>query len=232
MRRHLQPPIVALVTHGERLAARREARPEDVENRLVAQVREASLAGVDLVQVRELELETDAVVRLVERAVAAARGTAARIIVNDRYDVARAAGAHGIHLRGDSYPAARVRSMAPPGFLIGRSVHDPDEAAAVVQAGGIDYLVFGTVFQTASKPAGHVPAGLEGLAAVVRAADGVPVLAIGGVSVESAPRLAQAGAAGLAAIGLFLPGEVGAGPTIAATVAALHVAFDSATERH
>jgi thiamine-phosphate diphosphorylase len=232
MRQHLQPPIVALVTHGERLAARRQWRPEEIESRLVAQVRAAALAGVDLVQVRELDLETDALVRLVERAVAAVRGTEARIVVNDRYDVARAAGAHGIHLRGDSYPAARVRSGAPPGFLIGRSVHDPDEAAAVVQAGGIDYLVFGTVFQTASKPAGHVPAGLEGLVAVVRAAGRVPVLAIGGVSVESAPRLALAGAAGLAAIGLFLPGEVGAGRTIADTVAALRVAFDSATERH
>jgi thiamine-phosphate diphosphorylase len=232
MRPDRQQAIVALVTHGERLASRRDARPEDVEDHLVAQVREAALAGVDLVQVRELELETDALVRLVERAVAAARGTRARIVVNDRYDVARAAGAHGIHLRGDSYPAARVRGVAPAGFLIGRSVHDPDEAAAVVRAGGIDYLVFGTVFPTSSKPAGHVPVGPEALAAAVRAAEGVPVLAIGGVSVESAPRLALAGAAGLAAMGLFLAGEVGAGRTIAATVAELRAAFDSATERH
>ena len=66
--------------------------------------------------------------RLVERCVEAVRGTRARVLVNDRVDVALAAGAHGVHLRGDSMPAARARIVAPPAFLVGRSVHSPEEA--------------------------------------------------------------------------------------------------------
>ena len=132
-----------------------------------------------------------------------------------------------MHLRADSYPAGRVRAVAPPGFVVGRSVHDAAEAAQVVREGAVDYIVFGTVFATPSKPAGHRIAGLQGLAAAVAAARPVPVLAIGGVSAEMVPALRAAGAAGLAAIGLFLPGEVGAGPTLRDTVRRLREAFDT-----
>jgi thiamine-phosphate diphosphorylase len=224
-----QRPIIALVTDGRRLAARSGAGPGDVEARLLQQVLDAAEGQVDLVQVREPALETGALVRLVERAVGAARGTRVQVVVNDRLDVALVAGAHGVHLRGDSYPATRARSMAPPGFLVGRSVHGVEEAAAVAAAGGVDYLVFGTVFETSSKPRSHVPAGLETLAAVVRAAPAVPVLAIGGISEATARQVAEAGASGVAAVGLFFPGESG---STARTVAALHRAFDSAAEAH
>ena len=70
-----------------------------------------------------------ALLSLVTQAVEAVRGTRTRILVNDRVDVAIAAGAHGVHLRGDSAPARRVRRVAPPAFLIGRSVHARDEIA-------------------------------------------------------------------------------------------------------
>ena len=80
-----------------------------------------------------------------ERLVEAVRGTRARVLVNDRFDVALAAGAHGVHLRGDSLPAVRARRMAPPAFIIGRSVRSRDEAMRAEDGGGLDYLVFGTV---------------------------------------------------------------------------------------
>lgn len=225
-------PLVCLVTHGERLALGLGGRADAVAEAIVAQAAEAARAGVDIVQVRELELDAAPLIALVARTVDAVDGTGARVLVNDRLDVALAAGAHGVHLRADSYPAARVRSIAPAGFLVGRSVHAVDEAAAVAAAGDADFLVFGTVFHSASKPHGHQPAGLESLARVVDAAAGVPVLAIGGVNVGTMPLVAAAGAAGAAAIGLFLPGEAGAGRTMGETVSALRRAFDSVGEVH
>jgi thiamine-phosphate pyrophosphorylase len=161
----------------------------------------AARAGVHLVQVRERDLDGGPLTALVRRCVAAVRGSRARVLVNDRLDVALAAGAHGVHLRGDSVPASRVRTLCPPGFLLGRSVHARDEAVDAAAASGLDYLLFGTVFPTSSKP-GRAPAGSPALADVV-AAVCVPVLAVGGVSPDNLGEVAAAGAAGFAAIGLF-----------------------------
>jgi len=170
-------------------------------DRLVERVSWAARAGVHLVQVRERDLEGRALTALVAGCVAAVRGTRARIVVNDRVDVAVAAGAHGVHLRADSMAAARVRTMVPPGFLVGRSVHGLDEAREADEAGGLDYLLYGTVFATASKP-GHAPAGTSALAAVA-AAVRVPVLAVGGVTPDNLEEVAAASASGFAAIGMF-----------------------------
>lgn len=219
--------ILCLVTHGQRLAARTDCSGKRVEDLLVGQVCEAASAGVDLVQIREPDLEPRHLYRLVERCLDAAAGRATRILVNDRADVALSVGAHGVHLRADSYAADRVRAIAPSGFIVGRSVHDPDVAAAAVAGGALDYIMFGTVFASASKPPGHPTAGIQGLAAAVAAARPLPVLAIGGVSTRSAPAIRATGAAGVAAIGLFLPGEVDAEPTLAGTVHRLRSAFDT-----
>jgi thiamine-phosphate diphosphorylase len=123
-------------------------------------------------------------------------------VVNDRLDIALATGAGGVHLRSDSIPTLAARSIVPAGFVIGRSVHDAAEAAS--GAAGTDYLIAGTVFPTPSKPTGQRLLGTSGLTDVVRAVR-VPVLAIGGVTVERADQIAATGAAGLAAISLFLP---------------------------
>jgi thiamine-phosphate diphosphorylase len=170
-------------------------------NGVVARAAWAARAGVHLVQVRERDLEGRSLTDLVARCVAAVRGTRARVVVNERFDVALAAGAHGVHLRAGSMAAARVRAAAPPGFLIGRSVHAPEEAADAGAAGALDYLIFGTVFATGSKP-GRAPAGLAALAAAVAAAR-VPVLAVGGVTPDKLREVAATGAAGFAAIGMF-----------------------------
>jgi thiamine-phosphate pyrophosphorylase len=176
-------------------------RGESGDARLLQRVAAAARAGVHLIQIREKDLDGGALVRLAVRSVEAVRSTSTRIIVNDRLDVALAAGAHGVHLRGDSMAASRVRAVAPPGFLVGRSVHTAQETGRVAAAGGLDYLIFGTVFASRSKPAAGA-AGLDSLAAAVSRTS-LPVLAIGGVSPLNARDVARTGAAGLAAIGLF-----------------------------
>jgi thiamine-phosphate pyrophosphorylase len=174
------------------------------------------------VQVRERDLDGGPLARLVARCVEAVSGTRTRVLVNDRLDVALAAGAHGVHLRGDSIPASRARAIAPSGFLIGKSVHSVAEVSAVMADGGADYLVFGTVFPSASKP-GQAPAGAAALAGIV-AATSLPVLAVGGVTRETARRVAQAGAAGLAAIGLFAAGDE---EFLQVAVSEVNMAFDT-----
>jgi thiamine-phosphate pyrophosphorylase len=186
-------PVICLITDRRRDAGNVDATVE--------RVRWAARAGVHLVQVRERNLDGGPLTALVRRCVEAVGGSRTRVLVNDRLDVALAAGAHGVHLRGDSMPAARVRQLCPPGFLLGRSVHARDEAVEAAAAGGLDYLLFGTVFTTLSKP-GRAPAGPVALAHVVQAS-GVPVLAVGGLSPDNIGQVAAAGAAGFAAIGLL-----------------------------
>jgi thiamine-phosphate diphosphorylase len=186
-------PVVCMITDRRRLGA-----DDDL---LVERVSAAAAAGVDLVQVRERDMDARALSRLVGRCLDAARGTRTRVLVNDRLDVALATGAHGVHLRGDSMPAARARALTPVGFLIGRSVHSVDEAVQVSADGGVDYLLFGAVFVTSSKP-GQTPAGVQMLADVA-AATSVPVLGVGGITEETVPQLAGTGSAGVAAIGFF-----------------------------
>lgn len=176
--------------------------PGAVEVRnLVDRIGAAARAGVHLVQIRQPEIEGRALMGLVADAVRAVRGTQTRVVVNDRVDVALAAGAHGVHLRGDSMSAARVRAIVPPGFLIGRSVHSPEEARTVAGDGALDYVIFGTVFATGSKP-GAAAAGRHALAAACAAVP-LPVLAVGGITPERLGAVAAAGAAGFAAIGVF-----------------------------
>jgi len=167
---------------------------------VVEQCAEAVRAGVDMIQVRERDLDGRSLASLVDELVRLTRGTATRVVVNDRLDVALACGADGVHLRGDSIPPVPARSIAPAGFLIGRSVHHAEEARAV--APDVDYLIAGTVFPTSSKAGLTEWLGVEGLGRICRSVS-VPVLAIGGMTQDRLASVATAGAAGVAAIGLF-----------------------------
>ena len=206
-------PVVCMITDRHR------AGGEEV---LLRRVAEAAHAGVHLVQVRERDLDGGPLTRFVQRCVSAVQSTRTRIIVNERLDVALAAGAHGVHLRGNSMPARRVRSMTPSGFLVGRSVHTREETIQMATDGGLDYLIFGAVFPTASKPA-QASAGADVLAEVV-AVTPIPVLAVGGITTETAAALAHSGAAGFAAIGLFLDGDE---QSLHASVSKTSLAFDT-----
>jgi thiamine-phosphate pyrophosphorylase len=188
------------VTDGHRLTAAGTAGAA-VRQCLLAQARHAVDASVDMIHLRERDADARALASLGAELVALTRGSRTRVVINDRLDVALACGADGVHLREDSIPAAAVRSIVPRGFLVGQSVHSVE--AAVAAGSHADYLVAGTVWPSASKPAGHPLLGLDGFAAVTRAVP-IPVLAIGGVTVDRVPDVARAGGAGIAAIGLFI----------------------------
>ena len=212
-------PIVCLVTDRRRLIDR-DPSAGTAQEALVRLAREAVDAGVDLIQIREAGLETAQLVDLVAAIVDLTRGAPTRVVVNDRLDVALAAGADGVHLRGDSVPPRAARTMAPPGFVIGRSVHRIGDARE--HAPAVDYLIAGTVFPTPSKPPGAPLIGPRGFAQIASAV-AVPVLAIGGITTDRLREVAAAGGAGIAAIGLFLPGDI----PLARLVDTLRAQFDS-----
>lgn len=207
----LDRPTLCLVTD------RRLCAPRD----LVAAVDQAVAGGVTLVQVREKDLPAGELLDLVVRIRATVAGRA-RVVVNDRLDVALAAGADGVHLPANGLPVGAARRLAPTGFLIGRSVHAPAEAAAAAAAGA-DYVVLGTIFATASKP-GQAPAGV-GLIAATRVVCRLPILAIGGMTAENAGAVLAAGADGIAAISAIL-----ADPEPASAAARLRAALRASIE--
>ena len=170
---------------------------------LVERAARAARLGVAAIQVRERDLPDRDLLALVRSILRAVEPAAPAVLVNDRADVAIAAGAAGVHLRGDSVPGARVRVVAPAGFIIGRSVHDLAEVDAAVAEGAYDYLLFGTVFPSAGKPEGHRVAGLGVLRQACRRSP-LPVIAIGGVDATRLPLLEESGAAGFAGVGMFM----------------------------
>jgi thiamine-phosphate diphosphorylase len=170
---------------------------------LVGRAANAARHGADVIQVRERDLPDIILAAVVRRIIGVLDGTSAIVLVNDRVDVALATGAAGVHLRGDSFPASRVRAIAPTGFVIGRSVHSAEDVAAAILDGGADYLMFGTVFPSQGKPPGHRTAGLDVLREICRRSS-LPVIAIGGMTSDRVPDIADAGAAGLAAVGWFM----------------------------
>jgi thiamine-phosphate diphosphorylase len=192
---------LCLVTDRRRLGEAVGAPPGGWPGVLREQVEAAARAGVDYVQVREGDLEAAELAELVRSLLAVIAGSGARLLVNDRIDVALATGAHGVHLKEQSILPGVVRRIAPAGFVIGCSVHT---TAAVDARKAADFLIAGTVLSTASKRAPEY-LNEEGLRRIVRAAAEQPVLGIGGLDVSSVPLLRAGGAAGLAAIGAFIP---------------------------
>ncbi len=182
-------------------------RSDSPKEALLASIEIASAAGVDWIQIREKDLEARELVDLTRRAIAAAkRAGKARVLVNDRLDVALAAGAAGVHLGGDSVPAAEVarwrREQNMTGeFLIGVSCHRVEEAKEAEEAGA-SYIFFGPIYETPSKIGLGAPQGIERLREVC-ASVCAPVLAIGGITEEKAKACFRAGARGIAAIRLF-----------------------------
>ncbi|MFQ5655921.1 MAG: thiamine phosphate synthase [Candidatus Methylomirabilales bacterium] len=126
------------------------------------------------------------------------RRQGALFIVNDRLDLALAVEADGVHLGQEDLPPRLARPLLKPGMLLGISTHSVEEARAA-QAAGADYIGFGPVFPTGTKTQPDPVVGLEGIRRV-RAAVQVPILAIGGITLERAPEVIGAGADGVAVI--------------------------------
>lgn|GEM_PF-254282 len=175
-------------------------------------------AGVDALQLREKHLDDRSFYQLA-RSARAALPAPALLLVNGRADVALAAGADGVHLPADGVPATAVRARFGGGLLIGVSTHRLEEVERA-RRDGADYVVFGPVYPTPAKAGYGAPAGPRALARA--AALGIPVYALGGVTLDRFAEVAAAGAAGVAGIRLFqgLP-EVGAGDERAGSASAL-----------
>jgi thiamine-phosphate pyrophosphorylase len=168
---------------------------------LLHRVQAAAGAGVDLIQVREKDLPTRALAELAEAAVRLCRGTGARVVINDRLDIALSVTADGVHLGRQSLPAEIVRREAGRNFLIGVSCHSLDEALEA-EAAGSDYIVLGPIFETPSKLRYGPPLGLAKLSEAAKRV-AIPVFALGGITVERSAACLAAGAKGIAGIRIF-----------------------------
>lgn len=211
----INKPIICYVTDRTSLPVAETGVSREAA--LLERIRHAAAAGVDWIELREKDLESRALLELTREALAAARSgpigvSRSLLLLNDRLDVAVAAGADGVHLTETSLPVsavsqwkrevARERGRADTrNFLVGASCHSMPGAEQAA-ADGADYVFFGPVFATPSKAAFGPPQGLAKLAAVCRAVK-IPVLAIGGITAENASSCIEAGAAGIAAISLF-----------------------------
>jgi thiamine-phosphate pyrophosphorylase len=178
-------------------------------------------AGATMVQVRMKDAPARETLALARALVGA---LTVPVIVNDRVDIALAAGAAGAHLGQDDPPLDRLRPHLPHGFVLGISVGSSAESARV-RAWPADYWSVGPCFATGTKGNAGTPLGPEGFAALARLAPaGLPVIGIGGITPANAGALAQAGAAGIAVIGAAWEGEGDASDPAAAT-RALRAAF-------
>ena len=150
-------------------------------------------AGATAIQLRDKTATGGTLLAIAHRLRAITAATAVPLIVNDRLDIALAAGADGVHLGPDDLPVSAARALAPPPFLIGYSTDDPREARRAAREGA-DYLGVGAVFGTHSKPglADHA-IGPDRVRAVLRAS-GLPCLGIGGITPANAPRVLATGA--------------------------------------
>ncbi len=189
--------LIYLITNGQTTLETTPAT-EDFA-RLITLAKAAVTAKIDLFQIREKHLSASVLYALTSRIADITRGSDTKLLVNDRADIAAAAGADGVHLATDSLPARVVRRAFGENFLIGVSTHSLTEAVAARTAGA-DFAVFGPVFNTPAKQIYGEPQGLEQLEAVAAAMGEFPVLALGGISAEKVSDCIRAGAQGVAAI--------------------------------
>jgi thiamine-phosphate pyrophosphorylase len=229
-------PIICYVTDRKAIPA------ADTVRALLDKIRATAAAGVDWVQIREKDLSARELFALVRDAVAlgSVRSGSIRpesdrpglihprsikIIVNDRLDVALAAGAAGVHLAHTSAPAREVvrwcrAGNAPADFLVGVSCHSL-EGAQEAESAGASYTYFGPVYETPSKIPFGKPHGVEELAQVANAVS-IPVIAIGGVNTSNAAECIRAGAAGIAAIRMFQAESNSAPDSLENAIDAIH----------
>lgn len=168
-------------------------------------VRAALDAGAPAIQLRDKTATASELVEMTRLLLPLARAAGALLFVNDRIDVALAAGADGVHLGPDDVPVAAARRIAPPDFLIGCSTDDPARARQL-ELGGATYIGCGAVFGTTTKDVGGERIGLARLERVVRSVR-IPVIGIGGIDVANIGEVRQAGAAGAAVVGAVMTAD-------------------------
>lgn len=196
----LPRPIIYLITNGQTTTSTSPNSPEFSD--ILRLVESAIASEISLIQLREKSLTARVLFELASEVSNLTRGTNTRVLVNDRFDIALASGADGVHLTSRSVSADLVRRQCGEEFLIGVSTHSLTEASLAKKRGG-DFVLFGPVFETESKREFGPPQGTDKLSEVVYALKGFPVIAIGGISDHNVKECFAAGAAGVAAIKLL-----------------------------
>ncbi|HWY43811.1 MAG TPA: thiamine phosphate synthase [Candidatus Sulfotelmatobacter sp.] len=209
LRAPLPKPVLCYVTDRRSLPL---ATSSDAIPLLLRTIESVAAAGVDWIQLREKDLPGGENLELARSALQAvrARSSQTRIIINDRVDVALAAGVGGVHLSENGFSVPDARRLCdrfakdagkPLDFLIGVSCHSLGSALGAARDGA-DYIYFSPIFHTPSKAFYGPPQGVDRLRQICKAVQ-IPVIAIGGITLENAASCYAAGAAGAAAIRLF-----------------------------
>lgn len=198
-------PILPIVDVG--VADSGVLRDGHVPPERVLEVTDALLAGgAQTLELRGKVLPARDLLELARGMLGRTRAAGARLLVNDRPDVALLAGADGVHLGQEDLPATEVRRWLPAQMLIGVSCHSPPQAAQAAAEGAADYIGYGPVYPTGSKKNPDPVVGLEELGRVCATHPALPVVAIGGIGVERLVAVRRAGARSAAMISALLSG--------------------------
>ena len=164
---------------------------------------EATLeAGAGMIQLRDKTTSPKKLLELAKKILPITRSSGALLVINDRFDVALAANADGVHLGPDDATVAQVRSVVPDNFIIGYSTDDPSQGKEA-ESQGADYLGCGTVYRTSNKADAGSPIGPSGIQEMVAAVK-IPVVGIGGITPLNTTEIVKAGAKGVAVIGAIM----------------------------
>ena len=191
----LNGPLIYAITDGS-------ATADDFDratDRILTLVRAAIAEEIAFIQVREKHLSGKQLFILASRCAKLTRGTSTRLVINDRADIASAAGADGVHLTEISVPVEVIRREFGSDLIIGASVHT-SESARSANTAGADFVVYGPVFNTPGK---GEAVGLESLARTCSFVAPFPVIGVGGIDASNCRSVIRAGAAGVAGIRSF-----------------------------
>jgi thiamine-phosphate pyrophosphorylase len=153
--------------------------------------------GARFLQLRDKASSTAARLALADAVVAAARAAGARVVINDRADIARLSGADGVHLGQDDLTVDEARAILGPDAIVGLSTHDAGQITAAARTSA-SYVAVGPIYGTSSKDTGYAARGLDLVR--IAASTGRPIVAIGGITLDRAPAVLAAGAASVAVI--------------------------------
>lgn len=188
-------PISYLITEGRAT----DENYQQAKSEILKIVLPAMHAGTHLIQIREKALSAKNLFDLTKSVVHLAKKSAVKILVNDRADIARCAGADGVHLTSVSLPTIVVRNNFSKDFIIGKSTHSLTEAVKAKDEGA-DFITFSPIYATPSKTIFDAPQGLDKLKTLCEKLSGFPVIALGGINESNREEVLQAGAAGYASI--------------------------------
>lgn len=194
------------------------ADPDHVDGNLIATVGAALRGGATAIQLRAKRMSDREQLAMAAHLATMCRERGVPLLINDRIDIALAAGADGVHLGVDDLPVTAARAIAGPGFLIGFSPDSDDQIAGAASAGA-DYLGIGPVFATRTKDDAGAALGLDGFRRRCEISP-VPVVGIGGIAVHNAASVIDAGATGVAVVSAIMRSE---GPEQAARDLSLQV---------